>query len=118
MPGKPSTLLIWFGKSLRPVPTTAAPAASATSGKISGTGFAIAKMTGPGAIVFTISAVTQFGAEKPRKISAPLIASASVRASVSTANSAFSGVRSVRPLRMTPFESQRMKFSLFAPAVM
>lgn len=91
-------MLIWFGKSLRPVPTTAAPAASATSGKISGTGFAIAKITAPLFIDLTISAVTQFGAEKPRKISAPFIASASVRASVSAANSCFSGFRSVRPL--------------------
>src|SRR5579875_3816449 len=42
-PGNASTLLIWFGKSLRPVATTAAYLA-ATSGWISGFGFAIAKI--------------------------------------------------------------------------
>ena len=48
-PGKASTLLIWFGKSLRPVATTAAPQAWATSGSTSGTGFAIAKTIESGA---------------------------------------------------------------------
>ncbi|MNR63460.1 hypothetical protein D3C85_1857790 [compost metagenome] len=37
MPGKASTLLIWFGKSLRPVATTAA-YFWATSGRTSGSG--------------------------------------------------------------------------------
>ena len=37
-PGKTRLLFIWLGKSLRPVPTTAAPAAAARSGMISGTG--------------------------------------------------------------------------------
>src|SRR5512147_1343036 len=43
MPGKPSELLTWFGKSERPVATTAAPASSASQGQISGTGLAQAK---------------------------------------------------------------------------
>lgn len=43
MPGKAITLFTWLGKSERPVPTTFAPAAFATSGMISGTGLAIAK---------------------------------------------------------------------------
>mgnify|MGYP003103165612 CR=1 FL=1 len=42
-----STLLIWFGKSERPVPTTAAPAARASSGMISGVGFAIGNTIAP-----------------------------------------------------------------------
>ncbi len=37
IPGNAITLLTWFGKSERPVPTTFAPAAFATSGIISGT---------------------------------------------------------------------------------
>ena len=40
MPGKPSTLFTWFAKSLRPVATMRAPAAFASSGSISGSGFA------------------------------------------------------------------------------
>ena len=42
MPGNASTLLIWFGKSLRPVAMTAA-SPSAASGRISGSGLAMAK---------------------------------------------------------------------------
>ena len=38
IPGNASTLLIWFGKSERPVPTTLAPASLASLGLISGSG--------------------------------------------------------------------------------
>ena len=48
--------------------TTAAPAAFASSGKISGVGFAQAKMIGSFAIVRTISGVSVPGAETPIKI--------------------------------------------------
>ena len=58
--------------------TTAAPAAFASSGKISGTGFAHAKMIGSFAIVRTISCVSVPGADTPMKMSAPLITSARV----------------------------------------
>ena len=44
IPGNAITLLTWLGKSERPVPTTFAPAALATSGIISGTGLAIANI--------------------------------------------------------------------------
>ena len=49
----------------------------------SGTGFAIAKMIGLGAIAFTISGLSAPAAERPRNTSAPCIASISVRSSVS-----------------------------------
>ena len=52
MPGNASTLLIWFGKSLRPVATTAA-YLCATSGWTSGFGLAIAKTNAPSAIEAT-----------------------------------------------------------------
>ena len=55
IPGKHSTLFTWFGKSERPVETTAAPAAFASSGKISGVGLAHAKMIGSLAMLRTIS---------------------------------------------------------------
>jgi len=43
MAGNPRLLLIWLGKSLRPVPTMRAPASFASQGQISGMGFAQAK---------------------------------------------------------------------------
>jgi len=48
-----------------------APACFATSGMISGTGFAIAKMQHYFPIVFTHSGLKTFGALTPIKISAP-----------------------------------------------
>ena len=78
MPGNATTLLTWFGKSLRPVPTILAPAAFATSGMISGTGLAMANRMESWFMEATISGVTIFGAETPTKISAPFKASASV----------------------------------------
>ena len=74
MPGNANTLFIWLGKSLRPVPTIAAPASFARSGIISGTGFAIASIIRSGAIERTISGVTHPGAETPINTSAPRIA--------------------------------------------
>ena len=77
MPGKASELLIWFGKSLRPVAMTATPASCAVSGIISGTGFAKAKTTGFSAIFSTISGVSNPGFDTPMKISASVMASSS-----------------------------------------
>ena len=61
------TLFTWFGKSLRPVDTTAAPPAFASSGKISGVGFAHAKIIASFAIVCTISLVSVPGADTPMR---------------------------------------------------
>jgi hypothetical protein len=52
---------------------------------ISGSGLAIAKMIGLAAISRTISGVTASFTERPKKASAPAMASASVRASVGVA---------------------------------
>src|SRR5699024_9414498 len=57
MPGNASTLLIWFGKSLRPVATTEA-YLCATVGCTSGLGLDSAKITGLGAMVPRISSGT------------------------------------------------------------
>ena len=101
IPGKASTLLIWFGKSLLPVPTTAAPAFFARSGIISGTGFAIGKRIGFSAMDFTISSVTAPGADTPINTSAPLITSSRLPFSLSRlqifAISCFSAFKPSRP---------------------
>ena len=60
-----------------------------SSGVISGSGLAMAKMMGLSAIDFTISFVTVPAAERPKKASAPFRASARVRALVSTAKADF-----------------------------
>ena len=57
MPGKASTLLIWFGKSDRPVATTRA-CRCATSGCTSGVGLASPKMIASSAIAATTSSGT------------------------------------------------------------
>ena len=57
MPGNASTLLIWLGKSERPVATTRA-YLWATSGCTSGFGFASPKMIDSGAIDATCSSGT------------------------------------------------------------
>ena len=75
IPGNTNTLLIWFGKSDLPVAITLAPPFFASSGMISGVGFAIAKMIASSAIVDTISAVTIFGAETPINTSLSLMIS-------------------------------------------
>jgi len=54
----------------------------ASSGRISGSGLASARMMGFGAIEITMSALIAPAAEHPSTTSAPFIASASVRASV------------------------------------
>ena len=59
--------------------------ASASSGMISGVGLAIARMIGSRAMPFTISGLSTPPADRPRKMSAPAITSASVRALVSRA---------------------------------
>ncbi len=76
IPGKASRLLIWFGKSLRPVPITATYGA-ATSGMTSGVGFAIAKTIGSRAIVAIHSGCKIPGALTPMKTSAPASTSCS-----------------------------------------
>ena len=101
MPGKASTLLIWLGKSLRPVPTTAAPAARARSGMISGTGLAMGNRMGLGAMERTISSVTAPGEDTPMNTSAPFSTSAREPALrsrlVRAAISSFTGLRPSRP---------------------
>ena len=57
-------------------------AALASSGRISGSGLAIAKMIGAGAMSFTISGFSAPAAESPKNTSAPTSASVSVRRSV------------------------------------
>ncbi len=64
---------------------TSGRAAFATSGRISGTGFAIAKTIGSFVIFISISPVTSPALETPMKASAPSSASTSVRFSVSRA---------------------------------
>ena len=120
MPGNAKTLLIWLGKSLLPVPTTAAPALIAKSGMISGTGFAIGSTIGFFAIEATISSVTIPGAETPMKMSAPCIASASVPVFLSgLVNSAIAflaGLSLSSPLQIMPLLSHII--TLFMPWLM
>ena len=72
--------------------------ARTSSGVISGSGLAMAKMIGWGAMERTISAVTAPLAERPRNTSAPTIASARVRWGVSVAWADFHWfMSSVRP---------------------
>ena len=69
-----------------------------SSGVISGSGLAMAKMIGLAAIDWTISLVTAPLTDRPKNTSAPLIASASVRALVRTAWALFHWfMPSVRP---------------------
>ena len=63
--------------------------AIANSGMISGVGLAIAKINGLGPMVMTMSCVNTPGADKPMNKSAPTIASAKVRSSVSLAYASF-----------------------------
>ena len=112
-PGKTSTLLIWLGKSDRPVPTTAAPWARAMSGIISGTGLAMARRMGSLAMDSTISPVTRPGRETPMKTSAPTKASARVPRClawlVRAASSAWWGSRLGSPAQRIPSLSHRMR---------
>ena len=100
MPGKASTLLIWLGKSLRPVPTTAAPASRASCGMISGSGLAMVNKMGSGAIERTISGVTVPGADTPMNTSAPRMTCSSVPDTFSRLEmAAISRLLSFRPSR-------------------
>ncbi len=107
IPGKASTLLIWFGKSDRPVATTAA-YLCATSGCTSGLGLAIAKTKAPLAMEATAFSGT-VPPETPMKTSAPARASSSepVRPAlfVKPASSRLTGVRSARSADTTPLRS-------------
>ena len=69
-------MFTWLGKSERPVPTINAPPSFASSGNISGVGFAIANTIDFSAIVATISFVNIFGAETPINTSFPFTMSA------------------------------------------
>ncbi len=117
IPGNASRLLIWLGKSLLPVPTTAAPACLASSGMISGVGFAMAKTMASFPMVFIISCVKQPGADTPMKTSALFKASASVPRIlprlVIRLISACVGFNSDIPSQMTPKRSHRI--SRFTP---
>src|SRR3972149_10430774 len=55
IPGKPSELLTWFGRTERPVATTRAPASFASQGHTSGIGLGHAKIIESFAIVDTHS---------------------------------------------------------------
>ena len=68
-PGKASELLIWFGKSLRPVATTRA-CRPATSGWTSGSGLDRAKTIAPGAIEAMADSAT-VPLDRPMNTSAP-----------------------------------------------
>ena len=86
MNGKHRTLLTWFGKSERPVAITASGrVAFASSGRISGSGFASARISGRSAIDGSHSGFSTLPADRPRKMSAPGRISLSVRLSVACA---------------------------------
>ncbi len=107
MPGKARTLLIWLGKSLRPVATTAA-YLWATSGWISGFGLAIAKISAFFAIFATADSGT-VPPETPMKTSAPSRAASNGPASpalfVNDASSRLTSVRSSRSRETMPLRS-------------
>ena len=110
MPGKARTLLIWFGRSERPVATIAAYFRE-ISGSISGVGFARVKMMGWGAINFTASS-PMLPPDTPMKSSALSKASltppVTLRGLVLAANACLVGERSVRSFWITPRESSTM----------
>ena len=113
MPGKPSALLIWLGKSERPVAMIAAPASAASSGMISGVGLAIAKTSELSFIEATSAIVTSPGPASPRNRSAPTITSdvcgmlpsAWLWCPDQPAASRFQGFRSSRSIVSSPLES-------------
>ncbi len=70
----------------------------ASSGEISGSGLEHANTIGFGAIFLSSSGAKRSGPERPKKMSAPSIASSNVRLSVSTANMALYWLRSSRPV--------------------
>ena len=91
--------------------------AFASSGRISGSGFASARMIGLAAIDTTMSAVTAPAAEQPSSTSAPCITSARVRAEVVCTYLCFdSSSLSSRRSWSTPFESQTKMLARFTPS--
>ena len=85
MNGKHKTLLTWFGKSERPVPIiTSGRAALASGGQISGCGLASANTSGWLFICFNMSTFSTLALDKPKKMSLPATASASVRCPLSS----------------------------------
>ena len=107
-------MLIWLGKSLLPVPTILAPAAFASSGIISGSGLAIAKITASLFMLLTMSASTSFGLDRPKNISAPLIMSRSTPLSwfglLIFASASCSECICLSPSQIAPFLSQKIRF--------
>ena len=106
--GNPSTLFTWLGKSDRPVAMIrSGRVCTATAYGISGSGLARAKTIGFSAIARSISGVTQFATDKPKKTSAPCKASARVRISCLDGKSRLVAVHSFRaafehdPFRVT-----------------
>lgn len=98
MNGNPRTLFTWFGKSDRPVATIASGRTAITSsGRISGSGFARAKMIGLSPIFFTMSFLTTPPTDSPTNTSASLRASLSVRALVLAAKRALYASTLSRP---------------------
>jgi hypothetical protein len=79
--------------------TQSARASRASSGRISGSGLARARISGRAAIFFTDAGCSTPPADRPRNTSAPSITSSSVRARVSFAKRSLSGsISSLRPL--------------------
>jgi hypothetical protein len=90
----------------------------ASSGVISGSGFAMAKITGSGAMLSDHLGRDRALDRDAEKTSAPFIASSSVRISVLTAWADFHWfMPSVRPCQMTPLVSTTMQFCGRAPIV-
>ncbi len=93
-------------------------AARASSGMISGVGFASAKISGVGAMPLSMSGVTAPATESPTSTSAPTSASLRFRASVLWAYACLYLLRSVRPACTTPFVSTIVMCSRFTPSRM
>ncbi len=116
MNGKHSTLLTWFGKSDRPVATMASGRSAATSsGEISGSGLASARITGRSASRCSHSGFSTRGADRPMKMSAPASTSASVRPSVRRAYGAMRASTPSRPAWTTPLMSVSVTFAAGNP---
>ena len=113
-PGKARLLLIWLGKSLRPVPTTLAPASAAASGQISGVGLAAARTMGSEAMERTMSWETVSPTDRPMKTSESRMAAARSPSRFSwfvmSSISVLIGVRSGRLRWMMPWLSTRTMF--------
>src|SRR5438093_212452 len=130
MPGNPSELFTWLGKSDRPVAMIRAPASFASQGQISGTGFAITKRIASSAIEWTHSfwITPGPGLEAAITTSEPFIASGIPpsrspefviwASSHFSRNSSFFFAISSRCGQRIPFESTRIMFPGLAPAVL